>query len=427
MTVREDFMAYVWRYQRFQNKPYYTVDHKEIVIKSPGILNVNAGPDFEQARVFIDGIEWAGSIELHVNASDWELHNHTSDANYNKVILHVVWNNNKPIKRPDGSLLPTFVLKDYIEGGFVDRFKEIITQKSNIKCQNSFKSVSGLAKVSMLEKALAFRLERKSADFLPSINELKLDFEEFAFRVFCVHMGFKLNSEPFKILAENLPYSIIRKHKDNLLQIEALLYGQAGFLENPEGEYAILLAEEYAFLQKKYKLVNGGLSRNHWHFLRTRLGNFPTVRLSQLAVFLNNLPSIFEVFVTDFNFKTLAEALKCKPSEYWRSHYDFNKKSAKQLNGMGQNSISVLILNSASVLLNIYATKTDSAEYFQKIINILETFKAEKNSIISNWESLNLSPQNAFESQALIEQYNSFCTKNKCLSCPIAHELLKAN
>ena len=425
MTVREEFMSYVWRYQRLKGGQYHTSDGQILKIIRTGVVNVNAGPDFDQARVIIKDIEWVGSVELHVKASDWNLHKHPVDYAYDKVILHVVWENDLEIKRPDGSTIPTFELKNYIEADFVKRFDEIIKSGTEIKCQAHLAEVSDIAKSSMLEKALAHRLEGKAAVFLPVLKELKNDFEEFSFRIFCRFMGFKLNAEAFQKLAENLPFSVIRKHKDNLTQLEALIFGQAGFLENPQDAYAKSLKQEYDFLKQKYNLQNGVMSRSHWQFLRTRPGNFPTVRLAQLASILHAISGVFDAFVLHLDVKNIENILRVKPSEYWQEHYDFGKKSASKMQGMGKSSADVLLLNCATLLLNIYSSETDSPAYFQKAIKLLEELKPEINVITGKWQSLGIRARDAFESQALIEQYNGFCALNRCLACPVGHEILK--
>jgi Protein of unknown function (DUF2851) len=425
MTVREEFMAYVWRYQRLKGGEYHTVDGQLLKIIKTGVINVNAGPDFDQGRIVLDNIEWVGSVELHVKASDWNLHKHPIDYAYDKVILHVVWENDKEIFRPDGSKIPTFELKNNIEEDFVKRFDAIIKSNSEIKCENQLAKVSDLAKSSMLEKALAHRLESKASAFLPILKYLKNDFEEFSYRVFCRHMGFKLNSEAFYKLAENLPFSIIRKHKSDLKKLEALLFGQAGFLQNPQDDYASELKVEYDFLKQKYKLENGLMSRSEWQFLRTRPGNFPTVRLAQLAAILHTVSGVFDVFVLNLDVKNIANILRTPPSDYWKEHYDFGKKAANKMSGMGKSSAEVLLLNCASVLLNIYSQETDNPSFFQKAIKLLEELKPEFNVITGKWQSLGIKAHDAFESQALIEQYNGFCSKNRCLACPIGHELLK--
>jgi Protein of unknown function (DUF2851) len=425
MTVREEFMAYVWRYQRLKNTALFTSDGQQIKVVKTGIINVNSGPDFDQARIILENIEWIGSVELHVKASDWNLHKHPTDYAYDKVILHVVWENDKSISRPDGSLIPTLELKNYIEEGFVQRFDAIIKSNSEIKCQSQIKGVSAIAKSSMLEKALAHRLEAKAQAFLPILKVLKNDFEEFSYRIFCRHMGFKLNSEAFYKLSEHLPYSLIRKHKSDLKQLESLLFGQAGFLENPISDYAKSLKVEYDFLKQKYKLENGLMIRSEWQFLRTRPGNFPTVRLAQLAAIFHEISGVFDAFVLNLDVKNIANLLRVSPSVYWTEHYDFDKKAAKPMAGMGKNSADVLMLNCASLLLNIYSQETDNPGYFQKAIQLLEEVKPEANIIVSKWQNLGIKARDAFESQALIEQYNGFCAKNRCLACPVGHELLK--
>ena len=421
----EDFIHYTWKYQQFDKNNLKTTNQQPLTVIKTGYRNFNSGPDFENARINIEGIEWAGKVEIHIKSSDWNRHQHQFDKAYDNVVLHVVWEHDMEVLRTDMTPIPTLEIKDLVYADTLQKYENLIKNAAEIPCKYQLPEVSELSKISMLEKALAHRLQQKSAGLNTLAKAVNGDFEELAYRVFARNMGFKLNSEAFLRLAESLPLKIIQKHKGNLFQIEALMLGQAGFLENPQHEYSENLATEYEFLAQKYNLTSLKMQRLEWRFLRTRLGNFPPVRISQFAAILNQNQGLFALFLEDASKENIEKALQVLPSTYWQKHYDIAKVSETKLNGIGKSSIENLLINTSVQLLAFYADVTDNHSYFEKAIGILENIKPEKNFITKIWEDLGFKCTSAFDSQALIEQYNFFCGAKKCTQCPIGMEILK--
>ncbi|MCP9763459.1 DUF2851 family protein [Lacihabitans soyangensis] len=421
----EDFIHYTWQYQQFDKNNLKTTDGQLLTVLKPGYRNSNSGPDFENARVSIGQMEWAGKVEIHIKSSDWNKHQHQLDTAYENVILHVVWDHDEEVFRSDNTTIPTLEIKDLVFKDTLRKYENLLKNTTEIPCQHNLKEVSDLAKISMIEKALAHRLQQKSEGLKEILESTNADFEELAYRVFARNMGFKLNSIAFLRLAEVLPYKIIQKHRGNLSQIEALMFGQAGFLDEPNDEYSVSLAKEYQFLATKYGLLSQKMERREWRFLRTRLGNFPTVRISQLAAVLNQAQGLFSLFVEDASKESIEKALQVLPSEYWQQHYDIGKKSDNELHGIGKSSIENLLINTSVQLLAFYSEKTDDYGYFEKAIKILETIKPEQNFITKIWQNLGFKCSSAFDSQALIEQFNYFCSHKRCTQCAIGVEILK--
>jgi hypothetical protein len=421
----EDFIHYTWQYQQFDKNNLKTTNQHSLSVIKTGVRNFNSGPDFENARINIAGIEWAGKVEIHLKSSDWNRHQHQHDKAYDNVVLHVVWEHDMEVFRTDNTAIPTLEIKDLVYADTLQKYENLIKNAAEIPCKHQLSEVSELSKISMLEKALAHRLQQKSNGLSTLVKAVNGNFEELAYRVFARNMGFKLNSEAFLRLAESLPLKFIQKHKGNLFQIEALMLGQAGFLENPQDEYSENLATEYKFLAQKYNLTSLKMQRLEWRFLRTRLGNFPTVRISQFAAILNQNQGLFSLFLEDANKENIEKALQVLPSTYWQKHYDIGKVSETKLNGIGKSSIENLLINTSVQLLAFYADITDNHSYFEKAIGILENIKPEKNFITKIWEDLDFKCTSAFDSQALIEQYNFFCGAKKCTQCPIGVEILK--
>jgi hypothetical protein len=421
----EDFIHYTWQYQQFDKANLHTTDGQVLSIIKPGFRNSHSGPDFENARIIIGQIEWAGKVEIHLKSSDWNKHRHQLDAAYENVVLHVVWEHDGEVFRSDGSVIPTLEIKDLVFKDTLQKYENLLKNSSDIPCEYHLKDISNLAKISMIEKALAHRLNQKSESLKEILDATNSDFEELAYRVFARNMGFKLNSDAFLRLAEVLPLKYTQKHRGNLMQIESLLFGQAGFLDEIKDEYSESLCKEYDFLAQKYDLKKLKMQRSEWRFLRTRLGNFPTVRISQLAAILNQSQGLFSLFLEDANKQNIEKSLQVMPSAYWREHYDFDKKSQFSLHGIGKSSVENLLINTSVQLLAFYSEKTDNSTYFEKAIKILEEIKPEQNFITKIWQNLGFSCASAFDSQALIEQYNNFCTQKKCTQCAIGVEILK--
>jgi hypothetical protein len=424
--MTEDFLQYVWQFQQFDKSNLLSKENHNLSILKVGQKNFDAGPDFSNARIMFDGVEWAGQVEIHCNSSEWINHKHQSDLSYDNVILHVVWNHNEVIRRVNGSIVPTLELKNIVFEDTLNNYRNLVLNKKDIPCDTFFKEFSEISKLSMLDKALANRLERKANEINAILIKNKQDWEETSYQILARNFGFKLNSEVFLRLAEVLPLKIIKKHQGNLFQIEALCFGQAGFLNDSVDDYSKKLEAEYNYLANKYGLQSLSISKHQWKYLRTRPSNFPSIRLHQFASIINNSRSFFLDFVLNAQKENIIKLLQILPSKYWQTHYDFDKKSKVLLKGLGTSSIENVIINTTVSLLAAYSFSTGLPEYFERAIEILGKLKPEKNTITEKWENLGLKIKSSFDSQAVIEQYNEFCTKKRCMECSLGSSILKS-
>lgn len=423
--MTEDFLHYVWQFQQFDKSNLLSEENHNLSILNVGQKNFDAGPDFSNARIMFDGVEWAGQVEIHWNSSEWLNHKHQNDLSYDNVILHVVWNHDVVIRRVNGSIVPTLELRNIIFENTFNNYRNLSSNKKDIACDIFFKDCSEISKLSMLDKALASRLERKADEINSVLIKNKQDWEETSYQILARNFGFKLNSEVFLRLAEVLPLKIIKKHQGNLFQIEALCFGQAGLLEHSVDDYSKKLAKEYNYLGNKYGLQSLKMSKHQWKYLRTRPSNFPSIRLQQFASVINCSRSFFLDFVLNAQKGNIIKILQILPSKYWQTHYDFDKKSKVLLKGIGNSSIDNILINTTVSLLVTYSFTTGLPEYFERAVKILEELKPEKNTIIKKWENLGLKIKSSFDSQAVIEQYNEFCLKKRCLQCSIGSSILK--
>ncbi|GAB3703701.1 DUF2851 family protein [Spirosoma flavus] len=427
----ESLLYFIWQFQYFAKTELRTTDGESIQILHPGFRNNNAGPDFTHARLLINNVEWVGNVEMHTRTSDWLAHGHQYDRAYDNVILHVVWQDDsavkgQSVKRTNGTVLPTLELQLRTEESLISRYQIFIDSRETIPCANLFRSVSPLRVTSMLDKAMMQRLERKAADVLTIVEQTNGDWEETTYRLLALSMGFRINAEPMSQLSRAIPLKVIRKHRDVLPQVEAMLFGAAGMLDEDEtDEYVVMLRREYQFLAAKYELGSQQLEAHSWKWGRLRPANFPTLRIAQLARLLTYHVSLFSLFIETSDAATLLDELQVKPATYWQSHYRFGRSAEKTVATLGEHSAAVIIINAVAPLLAAYAQHRGEPAYIDRAITLLEQLQAEKNHLTQSWNALGLSVRTAFDSQAAIELHNEFCAVKKCLSCQIGAALIK--
>ena len=413
--MNEDVISFLWKSQHFERQNLQTDAGEALQIMAVGQQNTNAGPDFTNARILIDGLEWAGNVEIHTRASDWQRHAHTRDHAYDSVVLHVVWENDTPVFRTDGTTLPTLTLKSRVLPHFLPKYYALLENTDVIPCAGQFGQVPDLPKLTMLDRALMQRLERKAVFVQQLYQRNQDDWEETAYQLLAHNFGFKINAEPFLRLAQGLPFKILQKHRDNLTQIEALLLGQAGWLQNQESndEYLVLLRREYDFLAAKYGLKPRQLNPHEWKMLRLRPANFPTVRLAQLAALVQQQSSLFSLFINVENTSQLALAFQAKQSSYWQTHYQIGKAANGKVAALGRTSVENILVNTVVPLLVAYSQAKDNRNLLDKALQLLENLPAEQNHITEKWNNLGLKVKSSFDSQAVIELYNGFCIPKK--------------
>ena len=426
--MHEGFICYIWQFQYFDKKELRTSAGEKIEVFKPGFNNTHAGPDFSNAKVKIGGIDWVGTVEVHPRSSGWMEHRHDLDPAYENVVLHVVWQIDQPIYRSDKTLLPTLELKDRVDESLIKLYHKLVTTSFSIPCKKSFPQVDEVVRRSMLDRTLMQRLEDKAAQVVEILNQHHGDWQQTAFILLARNFGFKVNNEPFLQLAKSLSFKTLLKHTDKPIQIEALLFGQAGFLDIEVGdEYYLLLQREYHVLSKKYGLYGRRLKRAQWRFLRLRPANFPTIRLAQFAALIvqdkNIFSRIFDVADTPF-FRAL---FSVRQSEYWQHHYQFNRKSKHAVAGLGDSSIDTILINTVAPLLVAYGKYNDQQTVVDRAVEMLRAIPPESNTITKSWSDLGYAALTAFDSQAMIELYNQYCQRRNCLNCTIGASLLKPN
>lgn len=424
--MREDFLHFIWRFQYFDKKDLKSTSGEPVNILHPGFANDDAGPDFSNAKIAIKQISWHGHVEIHLSSSDWSNHNHHLNPAYDNVILHVVWENDKQIYRSDGTAIPTLELKNRIDPALKERYWQLVENPLKVPCALSIHGISTIVQLSMLEKALMERLSHRCRAIHKLLVLRNNDWEETAYALLAKNFGFKINSDAFLHLSEVLPLKTLLKHRNNLFALEALLFGQAGFLDQPIKEpYFEALKAEYLFLSKKYQLYEKRLSLVQWKFMRLRPANFPSFRIAQFAMLIHQHGSLFSLLLSVSNPKMLLEAFNLKLSDYWQNHVNFGKISKHSFSGMGKASINNILINTVAPLQAAYGKHLDQQPLIDNAVSLLQQTPAESNNITKMWKELGLAIAHAFDSQATIELYNNYCVPRKCLDCTIGANIIK--
>lgn len=423
--ANEDLVKFIWKFRLFSESQLTTVSGKLLDIVSPGEENHNAGPDFFNAKIKLEGVLWAGNVEIHVDAIDWERHGHHRDGAYNNVILHVVVRNNLRAITLDGRELETLVV---VPDSFLEeRFWQLQYSDSKIPCVPFINRVNMLSVQSWLDTLAAERLQVRIREINLLAESLKGDWEEVFYRNVARSFGSSLNALPFEMLAKQVPYSLLRRYSNSIVQLEALLFGQAGFLEQCDinDVYAQTLVKEYGYLQHKHNLIPMDVSL--WKFAKTRPQNFPTIRIAQLAAMVQQRFPMLGKLATRSLLKEMNAALAIKTSPYWNDHFSFKHASRKQRKGMGSSMLHTIILNAVIPVLYAYGGNKGDEEIQARCLNMLEELQPEDNVITRMWEQLNVKAINALQSQALLQLFKAYCKPKKCLYCRIGTAVLTKN
>ena len=416
--MTERLLQFIWQFQYFNKTELTTTGEEFIQIIFPGQYNTNQGPDFTDAKIRIGKATWAGTVELHIKTSDWTKHNHQQDKNYNNVILHVVWEDDKA-----GNNVPVLELKGRVSKILLQRYEELMNADSFIPCERSIHSVREIVWKSWKDRLLAERLLRKAATVDNYLQQNNYHWEETFWWLLARNFGMKVNAETFEAIARSVPVNILAKHKNQVHQLEALLLGQAGLLEGKfTDDYPILLQKEYRFLQSKYRLKPVSLPLL---FLRMRPGNFPTIRLAQLTMLVYESVHLFSKVKEAGSVKDIRQWFDVNANDYWHYHYRFDEVSAFKKKKLGEIMIDNIIINTIAPVLFAYGSYHKEQQYKDKALQWLESTAAEANNITKGFQRMGVDIRSAFDSQALIELKNEYCTKKRCLDCGVGNALLK--
>lgn len=422
--MTEEFIQFIWKYGLFDRTGLFSDSGDEIQVISLGEHNGDSGPDFLNARLKIGSTIWAGNVEIHLRSSDWFLHGHDEDKAYDSVILHVVYQHNQSVIRTNGEIIPTLVLP--CNEKLFGSYRQLISRKGMIPCQERIKRVEPLLIDCWLSSLVIDRLRNKTEHIEEYLKLNRGNWEEAFYISLARSFGFGLNSSPFEMLARSVPLGILNRHRNNPLQVESILFGQAGFLS--EGrifpQYYGELRSEYVYFQKKYKLKS--IESHMWKFLRLRPVNFPTVRIALFAKLIQQSEGLFSHVLSCKNLQELKRFFTLQASAFWDTHYTFEQTSAPRVKTLGEDAFNSVVINTVVPFLFIYGSMNGGEATRNKAVELLNSIPAESNRITRKWELAGIHPSSAFYSQALIQLYTGYCNHRHCLSCSIGTNLITA-
>jgi len=422
--MKESFLHFMWQYGLFNTQELSTTSGQPVQIENRGWLNKNSGPDFLNARIRIGEQNWAGQVEIHLHRTEWLKHGQQHDAAYDNTILHVVFQNDVEIRRRDGTLIPCLELKNRIPAGYFRRWQELDQSLSGVPCSNRFHEVDESAKLCMRHRALAERIIGKSMAIGQIATETIYHWDEILHRLIARYLGFKVNSDAMEQLAVVAPLKLLRHYAGNQKQLEAILFGQAGFLRlGHRDKYVKELFQEYDFIAAKHGLIPHNPVM--WKFSRLRPANFPTIRIAQLAALLNRRIDFFDDLLKTQTLTELKQLFYCRASGYWDNRFSFGEKGLKRSKNLGQESIQGLIVNAVIPVLVAYANYRGDENLKDRAIDFLNELPPENNLITRFWEKMGMPNACAYDSQSLIGLKLLYCDKKRCLDCSIGQQLLQ--
>lgn len=419
----EKLMQYVWKHRLWRSEDMVTNTGKKVRVVDPGLLNTDAGPDFFNAKIEIDGHMWVGNVEMHYRATDWKRHRHDSDKAYDSVILHVVAKDDAPVRRTNGELIPQLVLE--VSPQFNADYASLVGATIEVPCATKIKQVPHLTIVEWVEGLAFERLHGKVERIHQLLDSFNGSWEDVCYVTLARNFGFGINNDAFERLARRTPLRLLGKHSDSVLQIEALLFGQAGMLDAQKpgmDSYYNQLCTEYAFLSNKFQLTP--MEKESWKLFRIRPQNFPYRRIAMLAQFIEGGFRMMNRILEAEGEKEMRALFEVELSGYWTKHYTFGKPNDRATATLSRSSIDIILINTVAPLLYAYGELTGSYEMTDKAIKLLEDLRAESNSIVSHFVAYGIDCPDALTSQALVQLKREYCDARKCIYCKIGHHLL---
>ena len=404
----EKLLHYVWKHRILPLASLCTTGGRRVDVIDPGVHNSDSGPDFFNAKVLVDGILWAGNVELHLCSSDWYRHGHDRDAAYDSVILHVVREADREAVTSQGRVIPQVVLP--VPAALAEDYQTLLHTDEFPRCHRILPTMDALRMHGWLDRLLAERMQQRSGRVTSRVRAFGGDWERACFVTLSRNFGFGLNGDAFERWAVSIPLQAAGKHRDRLVQVEALFLGMAGLIghafQRGEGDLQARVQQEFDFLAGKFSLAPS-MRYADWKYLRTRPQNFPHVRLRQLARLYHEgqvqMATLLDVGSVDDLYRRMATA------------------------GLSAPVTRLVLINTVAPLLYAYGVALGEERWTDKAQALLEGLPAENNRVLRVWRECGVRVASAADSQALIQLKREYCDRLDCLRCQFGYAYLRSS
>lgn len=424
--MNEALLHTIWKYKLLGQTQFKGSKQEAIEIISIGEHNQDSGPDFFNSKIKVNDIVLVGNVEIHIRTSDWLKHNHQQDKSYDNLVLHVVYEHDMELPQNEKFNVSVIELKNYIKPSLLEQYNQLQLSKQTIPCGKSIATVPDIIWKTWLDRLAVSRIEEKT-DYIEHLFEYcNNNYEDALYLLLCRNFGFKINNDTFELLGKSLTYSILKKYADNSIQIEALLFGAAGLLDELfEDKYPKQLQNEFEFLKHKHQLIS--IKKELWKFSKTRPVNFPTIRIAQLASIVNKQQSLYHLIEQKPDLKTLQSFFEIEPNSYWSTHYKFDVESEESSKQFGDSAFQNIVINTIVPYLFFMSKHNTNTDFVEYALDLLSQIPAEVNTKTKEFIKLGIKNKNALDSQAQIYLLDNLCSKKACLHCNVAEFLLKSS
>lgn len=415
----------VWLHRWMDVSALTTTEGIPVELIHMGKHNHSSGPDFLEATLKIGSTKWVGQVEIHWRSSDWYAHGHQGDPAYENVILHVVYEHDRPVYNRHGEELPTLELKGRIQKRLHQRYEQLYTGSSRLPCANFIAQVEPIRINAWLDRMLAERWEQKTASIRTSHRAGMSDWIEVFYQLLARYIGTQYNRAPMEELARLVPMKRLTRFASSLDRA-ALLLGVGGFLGqqiafDSSERYRVELMERYAFLRLKYSDL-GSLEQN-WMTGRVRPTNHPSRRVAQLAAVSVLLPDLYQKIIQgdlpDWS------ALELDMDPFWERHYSLQSSSKRPMKtGFSETMSDLLNINVAAPLLFFYAQESGNERLKERAITSMHAIVPEENETTRFFSEHGVHCTSAAHSQALIQLRTNYCNHKKCVLCNIGRTII---
>lgn len=405
----KEFISYLWKNGLFSQKEFKTTDGHTLQITSPG--EEIAASHYSCTRLEVDNTPYCGDATLST------LENAQGGADINISI-----------KNGKGEV--HFHFATQISQKTAEEYNRMLNGHFKPPCEKIAATNCGINTREQLTRLLAERIEEKADRITRIYESCDKRWNDTLFKLLARSYGFGIQGHAFEEWALLLNMQALGKHRDSIEQVEAIMFGQAGLLNEESiptyyrneaiaSEYYQTLVREYKFLKSKFNLQE--MQHNTWGYGSAT----PHLRIARLATLFHNERPNTTGIAECKSIEELRNTLQSQPSSYWQHHTQFGSTLTSGTGDLSNKQLDVLIINTVVPMLYTYGKHRQSAELCNKAEDFLYGISAENNSIVRRWTQEGLCINSAADSQALIQLNNAYCKQRRCAECSFAHAYLK--